>query len=155
MKLNNGLSSDVRQSLSKELEQILGTSYVLYVKAQKFHWNIEDELFESLHSQLEDIYKELSEFNDEVAERIRALGFKSPGSLSEFLKLSKIEENEENLDSREKIISRIINDYQTLIKRMRKVAETADKNNDKATDDLLSSYIGDFEQRVWMLRSQL
>lgn len=155
MELDTGISKDQRKEVSKKLKEVLGTSYALYIKSQKFHWNVEGELFSDLHAKFEEVYEELSEFNDTVAERIRALGFKAPGSLSEFSSLSEIEDSREmDLDYKE-MIKVLVKDYETLIKLMRDAEEIADDADDLATEDLISSYLHDFEMQAWMLRSSL
>jgi starvation-inducible DNA-binding protein len=155
MELDNGLSKEDRKSISKELKTILGTSYSLYVKSQKFHWNVKGELFQILHEELETIYEDLADFNDQVAERVRALGFRAPGSFSEFSSLSEIEESREQDLSTREMIKTIIKDYEALIKLMRSALDEADDCDDSATDDLLSGKLLDFEKQVWMLRSML
>lgn len=49
-------------------------------------------MFQQLHALFQTQYTELARAIDEIAERIRALGFRVPGSYSEFVKLSSISE---------------------------------------------------------------
>jgi len=155
MEFNNGLPKEKRKEIARELKAVLATSYMLYTKSQKFHWNVKSELFDQLHNSFEEIYQQLAGFNDEVAERIRALGFYYPGSLGNFKKLSEIEESNNKGEEEKKMIETLLADYEVLIRLMRKVSIKADKMEDKATDDLLSAKIREFEKRAWMLRSKL
>lgn len=155
MDLNNGLPTEDRKEVANNLEEILATSYTLYTKAQKFHWNIESELFDQLHNSFEEIYQQLAEFNDEVAERIRALGFYSPGSLGVFKELSKIEESNNKEKEVKEMIKTLLADYESLIRLMRKVCIKAEQMEDFSTSDLLSAKIREFEKKAWMLRSKL
>ena len=155
MELDTGIPKEDRKEVSKKLKEVLGTSYALYIKSQKFHWNVEGKMFVDLHAKFEEVYQQLAEFNDTVAERIRALGFKAPGSLSEFNSLSEIDDSREmDLEDRE-MIKVLVKDYEALIKLMRGAEETADEADDLATEDLLSSSLHDFEMQTWMLRSNL
>ena len=56
------------------LSQTLAEEYLLMLKTQNFHWNVQGPLFYSLHMLFEQHYTFLATQVDEVAERIRALG---------------------------------------------------------------------------------
>ena len=57
-----------------------------------YHWNIKGKQFFVLHAKFEEVYNNLNEMADEVAERILILGGKPLHSFSEYLKISEIEE---------------------------------------------------------------
>ena len=61
---------------------------MLYLKTHNYHWNVTGELFHSLHEQFEEQYTELAEAIDEIAERIRSLGYRAPGTFKEFNELT-------------------------------------------------------------------
>ena len=79
------------------LSEILANTYISYVKTQNFHWNIINPRFYSLHELLEDYYKQLAEAIDEIAERIRMLQSRSPGSMRQFLELGSLKESQDQL----------------------------------------------------------
>ena len=91
---------------------------------------------------------------DEIAERIRALGFYVEGSFSAFKKITGIKEEEKVLSIKE-MLSSLIQAHETLICQGRKLAEIADNEKDFATVDLMGRRLGVHEKFVWMLRSQL
>lgn len=72
------------------LQAVLADSYSLYLKTQNYHWNVEGQHFRSLHLMFEEQYNDLFAANDEIAERIRALGEKVDGSYEGFAKRTKI-----------------------------------------------------------------
>ncbi|MDZ7691506.1 MAG: DNA starvation/stationary phase protection protein [Balneolaceae bacterium] len=84
-----------RKEIAEGLSHLLADSYMVYLKTHNYHWNVTGELFHPLHEQFEQQYTELAEAIDEIAERIRALGHKSPGSFSEFSTLTSIKEDTE------------------------------------------------------------
>src|SRR5262245_29151966 len=71
---------------------MLATSYTLYLKTHNFHWNVTGPMFTTLHTLFETQYSELALAVDEIAERIRALGAKAPGSYTDFQRLSLVAE---------------------------------------------------------------
>src|SRR6266851_1208705 len=81
-----------RQQIAASLSKLLADTYTLYLKTQGFHWNVTGPRFHDLHKLFEEQYNELADANDEIAERIRALGAKAPASYSEFKKLATLSE---------------------------------------------------------------
>src|SRR5689334_4353451 len=81
-----------REKTAGILRCLLADSHMLYVKAQAFHWNVTEPQFEPLHTLFREQYTELASAIDEIAERIRALGVKAPGSFREFASLTLIDE---------------------------------------------------------------
>ncbi|HJT06289.1 MAG TPA: DNA starvation/stationary phase protection protein, partial [Stellaceae bacterium] len=67
-----------RQQIAACLSKLLADTYTLYLKTQGFHWNVVGPRFHDLHKLFEEQYNELAAANDEIAERIRALGAKAP-----------------------------------------------------------------------------
>lgn len=144
----------MKNSTVSLLATLLADTYVLYVKTQNFHWNIEDPRFYSLHKMLEGQYEELAEANDLIAERIRAVGEKSPGSMKEFLNFTNLTEADENYTGHE-MIEELYKDHQTLIKSLHSYIQKGEKTNDDGTVDLFIQRLRAHEKTAWMLKSHL
>ena len=154
MEFETGLSKDERVVISGALSKLLSDTYVLYVKTQNFHWNVHGSEFFSLHKLSQEQYEEMAEAIDEVAERIRALGFYVEGSMESFLKLSSIPEDHE-VHPKHTYIENLILAHETVIRDCRSIGELAEKHHDHATVDLMGRRLGFHEKASWMLRSQL
>ncbi len=85
MKPNIGLTEKNLAAINKMLVGVLSDAVVLYTKTRKFHWNVSGNSFMELHKLFEDHYNKLEHSIDEIAERINKLGFKTPGTMKEFL----------------------------------------------------------------------
>jgi len=151
-----GLEEKDRKKIAEGLSIVLANTYALYLKTQNFHWNLAGTDFYSLHLLFEKQYEELQEAIDEIAERIRALGFYVDGSFSGFKKLTSIQEEKEKR-SIAGMLKELVRCHEILIKQGRDLAEQVDKCKEKdlATIDLLSRRLGVHEKFVWMLRSQI
>ncbi|MDQ3160221.1 MAG: DNA starvation/stationary phase protection protein, partial [Pseudomonadota bacterium] len=90
--INIGISSGDRRKTSDGLAHFLSDAFTLYLKTHNFHWNVTGQMFNALHNMFEAQYTEQWNALDEIAERIRALGFNAPGSYAEFIRLSSIAE---------------------------------------------------------------
>jgi starvation-inducible DNA-binding protein len=85
MALNIGLKDAQRKGVIGLLKPLLADEYVLYTKTRNYHWNVTGPHFHDLHKFFESQYDALDGKIDDIAEFIRSLGEKSPGSLAEFL----------------------------------------------------------------------
>ena len=146
------LNESARKQLAQNLSLILADTYVLYAKTQNYHWNIQDPRFYSLHLLLEKQYEELAEAIDEIAERIRMLGERSPGSLKQFINKSSLKETEEDL-SGDEMLQDLLKDHETMCRYIRERIALASKLGDEGTADLLIQRLRAHEKTAWMLRS--
>ncbi|WP_246830797.1 Dps family protein [Neisseria sp. HMSC70E02] len=133
------------------LSKVLADTYSLYLKTHNYHWNVEDPMFHSLHTMFEEQYNELALAVDEIAERIRALGFKAPGSYGEFAKLTSIPDGTNTHDA-PTMIRELVDGQETVVRTCRAVFPAVDEAGDEPTADLLTTRMQTHEKTAWMLR---
>lgn len=154
MEVNIGISDDDRKAIAAGLSRLLADSYMLYLKTHNYHWNVTGELFHSLHEQFEQQYSELAVAVDEIAERIRALGHKAPGTFMEFHELTSIKEDTEKPKALE-MVRRLAVANEQVIRTAREALEAPKKADDEATIDLITQRLHVHSKAAWMLRSHL
>lgn len=147
-----GISSN--KDVVEQLEHLLASSYVLYLKTQNYHWNVTGINFKSLHELFEEQYKELAEAIDEIAEVIRALGAKAPASFEAYSKLSVIKNGNENADSID-MIKALSKDQESISELLQHALEIAQQNYDEVTADLFIERMAVHRKNKWMLDSSL
>lgn len=152
-----GIDAGDRRKIAQGLSAYLADAYTLYLKTHNFHWNVTGPMFNALHNMFEEQYTEQWNALDEVAERIRALGFNAPGSYAEFIRLSSIKEEPgltEAPDWRE-MVRQLVVGNEAVCRTARKVLDVADDGDDDPTEDLLIQRLQTHEKNAWMLRSLL
>lgn len=154
MKVNIGISEDHRERIADALSRVLADSYMLYLKTHNYHWNVTGELFHSLHEQFEEQYIELAEAVDEIAERIRALGYRAPGTFKEYNELTSIKEDQEEPKALE-MVRRLALGNEQVLRTAREALKPANEAEDEATVDLLTQRLNTHSKTAWMLRSHL
>ena len=154
MELNTGISQENREEIAAGLSRLLADSYTLYLKTHNYHWNVEGPLFNTLHQMFEEQYTELATAVDEIAERIRALGVRAPGSYAEFSKLAAVTEGD-GTESAEDMIRQLALGQETVVRTAREAFPAADSAHDEPTADLLTQRMQIHEKNAWMLRSML
>ncbi|MCP5143932.1 MAG: DNA starvation/stationary phase protection protein [Gammaproteobacteria bacterium] len=152
--INIGISTDHRASLAQGLSRLLADSYTLYLKTHNYHWNVTGPMFNTLHLMFEQQYTELALAVDLIAERIRALGHRAPGSYQAYAALTGITE-EQDVPSASTMLQRLVEGQETVVRTAREVFRIADEANDEPTADLLTQRMQVHEKNAWMLRSML
>ncbi|MGH8816206.1 MAG: Dps family protein [Achromobacter pestifer] len=152
-----GIDTADRKKIAQGLAVFLSDAYTLYLKTHNFHWNVTGPMFNALHNMFEAQYTEQWTALDEIAERIRALGFNAPGSYAEFIRLSTIKEEPgltEAPDWRE-MVRQLVVGNEAVCRTAREALEVADDADDAPTEDLLTQRLHTHEKYAWMLRSLL
>lgn len=130
MEMNIGIKTEDRKAIAEGLSRLLADSYTLYLKTHNYHWNVVGPQFNTLHQMFEQQYTELSTAVDEIAERIRALGVKAPGSYREFAELTSVKEAEGDV-SADEMIRQLAADQETVVRTARSVFPIVDAANDE------------------------
>jgi starvation-inducible DNA-binding protein len=133
---------------------LLASSYILYLKTQNFHWNVQGPFFTQLHTLFEVHYTELIPAIDEIAERIRALQVAAPGTFKAFSKLSSVKEVDGVPDAME-MVQLLADDQEKLVKDSEALFKAAESAGDQGTCDLAVRRMQAHQKNAWMLRSQL
>ena len=152
-----GIGVGDRKKIADGLSRYLADSFTLYLKTHNFHWNVTGPMFNTLHTMFEMQYTEQWNALDDVAERIRALGFNAPGSYREFVALSSIPEEPGLTDSADwhEMVRQLVVGNEAVCRTARKVLDIADDADDAPTEDLMTQRLQTHEKYAWMLRSLL
>ncbi len=136
------------------LTQAVSETVVTTMKAQNFHWNVTGMAFGPLHDLFQKIYEDHFVAQDDLAERIKALGAHAEGRLSEHLGRSSVAESD-GKESAEKMIASLAEAQETLSATLRALADVADKHGDVVTNDLAIERANVHDKFAWLLRSHI
>ena len=154
MKIDIGITETDRGQIAEGLSRLLADTYTLYLKTHNFHWNVTGPMFNTLHTMFETQYTELALAVDDIAERIRALGFPAPGTYAAYSKLSSIKE-QEGIPAAEEMIKLLVEGQEAVVRTARGIFPLLEKVSDEPTADLLTQRMQIHEKTAWMLRSLL
>lgn len=151
---NIGLKPNALTGVVEILRPLLADEFVLYTKTRNCHWNVTGPQFYDLHKFFEAQYEELDEIVDEVAERTRSLGGRAEGSLTEFLKSTRLKELTGATPTAPQMAELLLADHEAIIRFLREDLETChSKYNDAGTQDFLTGMMEQHEKMAWMLRA--
>ncbi|OYZ21215.1 MAG: DNA starvation/stationary phase protection protein [Bdellovibrio sp. 28-41-41] len=153
MSLNTGIQEGKRVEIAKSLSKLLAETYTLYLKTHKYHWNVTGPMFQTLHLMFETQYNELALAVDGIAERIRVLGVKAPGSYREFSELSSVKDDPASEVAATQMIENLLKDHEQIARSAKEILPLLDGANDEGTNSLLGARIEYHEKTAWMLKS--
>ncbi|MYM26867.1 starvation-inducible DNA-binding protein [Duganella sacchari] len=154
IKIDIGLSEKSRATIADGLSGLLADSYTLYLMTHNFHWNVKGPMFNSLHQMFMTQYTEQWAALDQIAERIRALGYPAPGTYAQFAKLATIKEVE-GVPAALDMVRHLVAAQEATARTARKLLPVVGKADDQPTADLLTQRLDVHEKTAWMLRSLL
>lgn len=149
-----GIPETERKAVAAEMSRLLADSYTLYLTSHNYHWNVTGPMFRTLHLMFEEHYVELAEAVDEIAERIRSLGFPAPASYAAFAELSTVATDPGSPDALG-MVEALASGHETTAATARGTLATAETADDAASADLATRRIDIHEKTAWMLRSML
>lgn len=144
-----GLDLEQSDALVANLNDLLANYAVFYMNVRGFHWNIRGAQFFELHMKFQELYENLTQKMDAIAERILTLGGKPMHAYSDFLEETHIPEVADVSDGRDAVVS-ILDSLRILLIKQRDILSTADDLEDEGTYALMSDYIREQEKHVWM-----
>jgi starvation-inducible DNA-binding protein len=127
---------------------------VMYFKLHRFHWYVEGPFFYPLHEKYEELYDELTELFDEYAERLLSIGGKPASTMKEYLALSKISE-EGNEVAPKAIFETLVKDYSHVVAALKEGIELAEGERDMVTADMFITTVAAFEKHLWMFKQSM
>lgn len=153
-KIDIGISESDREAIADGLKKVLADSYTLYLQTHNFHWNVTGPQFRELHLMFEEHYTELAVAVDDIAERIRTIGFSAPGTYRAFAELSAIEEVE-GVPEASEMVRLLTHGHEQVVKTCRNVLSVAQDADDESTAALVSDRMRVHEKTAWMLRAMV
>jgi len=156
MKTQIGIKPEDSVFVADSLNKLLSDEHVLYIKTRNAHWNVVGPDFASLHKFFEAQYGELDEIVDLVAERIRAIGHYTVGTMEDFLNLTQLNENSRENNDSQSLIKDLLEDHESVIIGLREnIKRFADEWYDLGSSDFITGIMEKHEKMAWMLRSHL
>ncbi|SDZ11599.1 starvation-inducible DNA-binding protein [Evansella caseinilytica] len=142
------------KKLVNAMNKQLANWNVLNTKLHHYHWYVTGNDFFTLHEKFEQLYNEAGAAIDEIAERILTIGGKPASTLSEYLRLSAIDEANGD-ESAQQMVAALSQDYDLFIKEITEVIELAEQVNDDPTADLFIGMKAAIQKHNWMLKAYL
>ena len=135
-------------------KQAFADSFIFYLQAHYYHWNVEGRHFSQDHELFGKIYEEVQDNLDKFAEEIRTIGTYAPGIFDRFVDLSSIQQTAD-IPSAEEMYSTLIEKNARVIESLTELFEMLEGNRLHGFGDFIAGRIDAHNKHQWMLRSTL
>jgi starvation-inducible DNA-binding protein len=130
----------------------LANTFVMYMRAHAYHWNVVGPNFPQYHKFFGKLYEELHDALDGLAEQIRTLDSFAPFSLARIKELSTIPEDTKVV-SFEDMINNLIKSNDMVIATLTETYEMAEKEKAFAYSNFIQDRLTVHVKHGWMLKS--
>jgi starvation-inducible DNA-binding protein len=141
--------------LSATLNKTLANTFVLYFKTHGFHWNVTGLTFGEMHGFFGEIYEDLHESVDVLAEQIRVLNEFAPTNLSTLYNNANLKESELYGNNVVMMLSELQSDFQRLIVDHIQLFNEATAANQQGLADYVAGRIDALNKWSWKIKSYL
>ncbi len=140
------------ETLTEIMKKVLADTFAMYLKSHNYHWNVEGSNFPQYHEFFGNLYEELHDAVDPIAEQIRALDAYAPGSFSRFMELTDIED-ELNVPLGTDMARKLMADNQIVLNTLNMAFKLAEQFDNQGLADFIAGRIDTHNKHAWMLRS--
>lgn len=141
------------EQLVATLKVTLSNTFMMYFKAHSHHWNVEGPMFSEYHKFLGELYEELFEAVDPLAEQIRALDEYAPISLTDLYRAKTTNEDPVKPNDFREMVMSLLMDNEKVLESLNMSFKLANDLNKQGLADFIAGRIDVQNKHAWMLRS--
>lgn len=140
--------------LSDSLKVILASTQSYAIKSQNFHWNIEGSDFLQYHEFYDNLYNDVNDTIDKIAEYVRILGSYTPGSLQRYAELSVIQD-QVKIPRAELMFMETLQDTEKMIELVVTTFDIATNERQQGVANYMAELQDLYGKKAWFIRSIL
>jgi starvation-inducible DNA-binding protein len=148
------LSASAQEAICEALNQAVAETVVTTMMAQNFHWNVTGMAFGPLHALFQEIYEDHFTAQDDLAERVKAIGGHANGVLADMVEASKVDEFTGHGTDKE-MIAALAAAERVIAETLAGTAAVAEEHGDLLTQDLAIARGQVHEKFAWLLSAHL
>ncbi len=137
------------------LQKYIANLNIWNVKLHNLHWNVVGINFLQIHEFLEEIYDNVGEQFDEVAELLKAKREMPLSTIAEYLDIATIKETPTKQYDEKEALEILKEDLELMRDLATEIRNTADEEGDFETVAIFEDYVIDYSKNIWFVDSML
>lgn len=134
------------------LRSMLADALVFRYRAQGYHWNVVGPDFHQYHALFSDVYEDVDESIDAIAENIRKLGELAPYKLNYFANITEITDTPTPTTAGGMVADLLVANKE-LLSNLYEAFDIASENNQQGIANFISERIDMHEKWSWQLEA--
>jgi starvation-inducible DNA-binding protein len=145
------------EELRQALNRVLADTFLMYIKAHAYHWNVVGPNFSQYHEFFGKLYEELWSAVDVCAEHIRVIDGFAPGNLLNYANMATVDlvNDELNPFPSEAMFMQLAVDNQKVIESLKIATEIADSMGQRGLVNFLEERLDIHGKHGWMLKANV
>jgi len=139
----------------KKINEYLSNLAVLNVKFHNLHWNVVGIRFKEVHELTEELYEDLFEKYDAVAELLKMKGEMPLSRMVDYLNNASVEEVEPKDFTEKEVLDILLKDLTKMKELAIEIRNEADGEGDFAVVNVFEDHIGGYNKNIWFISSML
>ena len=137
------------------LQQYLANLGVVLVKWHNIHWNVVGKHFMRVHTFTEELYDQVFEDFDAVAELLKTKGVIPLSTMKEYLATATIKEVDAKDFSRKEALEIVKQDLEAMRDLGTEIRNVADEEGDFETVAMFEDYVAFLSKNIWFVDAML
>ena len=138
--------------LTTAIKVLLANATVMYYKAHQFHWNVEGIEFNQYHEFFGDLYIDVYNSVDPIAELLRKLDDYAPVSIDDLYKYKTLEEETTRVVLLSDILASLLKANEEVLASLNKVFTIANSEKQQGVCNFIADRIDTHQKHGWFLR---
>jgi starvation-inducible DNA-binding protein len=149
----NDLPASSRIQVADLLNRRLADALDLQSQCKQAHWNVKGPQFIALHKLFDDVYADVTEYADLLAERIVQLGGVARGTARDVAETSELDEYPPSISSGDDHVKSLSAALAAFGSRMRLAIGETDNLDDAATADICTEITRGTDKWLWFVEA--
>ena len=149
----NDLPAASRTQVAELLNRRLADALDLQSQCKQAHWNVKGPQFIALHKLFDEVYADVAEYADLLAERIVQLGGVAYGTVRDVAEASELDQYPTSISAGEDHVKSLSAAVAAFASRMRRTIDEADDLDDTATTDICTEITRGTDKWLWFIEA--
>lgn len=147
----NEKNAPLAEALAITLSDLVTFSFI----AQGYHWNVIGSDFKEYHGLFGDLYDDVSDSIDPIAENILKLGFEAPYLPADFESMTRIREERIVGGSASEMVESLVRVNEGLIEELKALFRLANESDEQGIANFTADRIDAHQKWQWQLKATL
>ncbi|WP_321392496.1 DNA starvation/stationary phase protection protein [uncultured Desulfuromusa sp.] len=134
-----------------KMNEYIANLHVWNVKLHNLHWNVTGEQFPAVHKFTEDLYEEVFEKFDDVAEQLKIQGKSPAATIAEYAQLATIKEIPARDFPASEALKIVREDMEQMKQLSVDIRALADEDGDFSTVAMMEDHADGYAKNLWFL----
>jgi len=143
------------RALAPKLGKLLADVVTLAMHAQGAHWNVKGQDFQQFHALFADIYEDVEDSIDPLAENILKLGYDAPFRMTEFVAMREVNDPDVAPDTPQALALLLLAGSEGVLECLREAFDEAAEANEQGVANFLADRIDAHQKWAWQLKTIL